>query len=72
MKKNMNSADRIFRLLLVAIIAVLYFTNTITGTWGMVLLILGIVFVLTSIVGFCPLYAVFGISTNKKTGHTHT
>ena len=72
MKKNMNSSDRIFRLLLVAIIAVLYFTNTITGTWGLVLLVLGAVFVLTSIIGFCPLYALFGISTNKKTVHTHT
>jgi hypothetical protein len=65
MKKNMGSADRIFRLLLAAVVAVLYFTNVITGTLGIVLLIIAGVFVLTSLISFCPLYVPFGIKTCK-------
>lgn len=63
MKKNMGSADRVIRLILTAVIAYLYFTNVVTGTLGLVLLILGVVFALTSFVSFCPLYAPFGLST---------
>ena len=63
MKKNMGNADRIIRVLIAAIIAWLYFSGTITGTLGIVLLALAIIFVLTSLVGFCPLYAPFGIRT---------
>lgn len=66
MKKNMGSADRIIRIVIAAVIAILYFTNTIlTGTIGLVALILAGVFVLTSLVSFCPLYAPFGITTCK-------
>jgi len=63
MKKNMGSADRIIRVIIAAIIGVLYFSETITGTFGIVLLILSGVFVLTSLISFCPLYAPFGIKT---------
>ncbi len=63
MKKNMGSTDRIIRLLVAAVIAGLYFTNTITGTLGIVLLALAGVFVLTSVVSFCPLYALVGLNT---------
>lgn len=63
MKKNMGSADRIIRVIIAAIVGVLYFTGTITGTLGIVLLILAGVFVLTSLISFCPLYAPFGIRT---------
>jgi hypothetical protein len=63
MKKNMGSADRIIRIILAAVIAILYFTDVVTGTLGIVLLVLAVVFVLTSLVGFCPLYLPFGIST---------
>jgi hypothetical protein len=66
MKKNMGNADRIIRLFFVAVIAVLYFTNIITGTVGIVLLVLAGVFVLTSFVGFCPIYAILGINTSPK------
>lgn len=65
MKKNMGSADRIFRLIIAAVIAALYFTEVITGTLGIVLLVLAAVFVLTSFISFCPLYAPFGLSTCK-------
>jgi hypothetical protein len=66
MKKNMGGADRIIRILLAAVFAYLYFGGVVTGTWGLILVILGGVFVLTSLVGFCPLYAPFGISTCPK------
>jgi len=65
MKKNMGSADKVIRLLIAAVIAVLYFTNVVTGTLGIVLLVVAGVFVLTSLVSFCPLYAPFGLSTCK-------
>lgn len=65
MKKNMGSADIVIRLLIAAVIAVLYFTNVVTGTLGIVLLVAAGVFVLTSLVSFCPLYAIFGLSTCK-------
>ena len=66
MKKNMGSVDRIIRLVFAAIIAVLYFTNAITGTLGIVLITLAVIFTITSLIGFCPLYASFGISTCKR------
>ena len=63
MKKNMGSADRVIRIILAAIFAVLYFTGTVTGTLGLVLVILGAVFLLTSVVSFCPLYTIVGLNT---------
>ncbi len=65
MKKNMGGVDRILRLLIAALIAVLYFTDVIPGTLGIVLLVIAVIFFLTSLVSFCPLYAPFGISTCK-------
>lgn len=63
MKKNMGTTDKVIRVIVALIFATLYFTETVPGTAGLVLLILGAVFLLTSIVGFCPLYSPFGIST---------
>jgi hypothetical protein len=63
MKANMGSTDKMVRLIVAALIAILYFTNVISGTLGIVLLVLAAVFVLTSVVSFCPLYAPFGINT---------
>lgn len=65
MNKNMSSTDRIIRVILAVVMAILYFTGTVTGTVGIVMLVLGGVFVLTSLISFCPLYAIFGISTCK-------
>lgn len=63
MKKNMGIADRVIRFLIAAAIAVLYFTNIITGTLGIVLLVLGAIFLITSFISFCPLYTLVGLST---------
>ena len=66
MKTNMGSVDRIIRVILAVVVAVLYFTKQITGTVAIILGILAIIFVLTSLVGVCPLYLPFKISTKKK------
>lgn len=66
MKKNMGALDRIIRLLIAAAVAVLYFTDVISGIWAIVLLVLAGIFVLTSLVGFCPIYTIFGASTCSK------
>lgn len=63
MKKNMGNTDRVIRILLALVFGALYFTNTVTGTAGLVLVILGAVFILTSLISFCPLYTIFGINT---------
>jgi hypothetical protein len=66
MKKNMGTIDKVIRILVAVVFAVLFFTNVITGVLGIILLVLAGVFVLTSLISFCPLYWPFGISTNKK------
>jgi hypothetical protein len=65
MKKNMGSTDKIIRILIAIVIAVLFFTGTISGTLGMILLFFGGVFLATSVIRFCPSYLPFGISTCK-------
>jgi len=66
MTKNMGTVDRIIRFIFAAAVALLYFTGVISGTLAIILGILAVVFLLTSIVGFCPLYAPFKLSTIKK------
>ena len=66
MKRNMGKNDRAIRFIIAMIIGILYYAEIITGTVGIVLLVLAGVFVLTSLISFCPLYAPFGISTCKK------
>lgn len=66
MKSNMGAADRIIRIIIAAGIAVLYSTGVISGTLGIILLILAVIFVATSLVNFCPLYFPFKINTRKK------
>jgi len=66
MKVNMSAADRALRLILVAIIALLYFTGSISGALAMILGVLAVVFVFTSFTGFCPLYYPFKISSIRK------
>lgn len=66
MTPNMGTTDKIIRLVVVAIIAVLYFTGQITGTAAIILGIIALAFLVTSLIGWCPTYALFGISTRKK------
>ena len=66
MKKNLGNADRIIRLCVTGILGLLWFQNIITGTLGVVALAVAAVFVLTSFIGWCPLYALFGIKSMTK------
>ena len=66
MKKNMGTADRIIRTILALAVAVLLLTNTIGGTLGIILGIVAIIFLLTSMISFCPLYTLANFSTRKK------
>jgi hypothetical protein len=66
MTKNMGTLDRIIRVLLALAVLVLYLTGVISGLLAIVLGILAVIWVFTSIVGFCPIYALFKISTKKK------
>lgn len=66
MTKNMSTTDRIVRFVVALAVAILYFTGVISGTLAIILGILAVVFLATSLVGFCPLYATFKLSTIKK------
>ena len=66
MKKNMGTIDIIVRLVIAAIVAVLYFTNVLSGIPGIILLIIAGVLILTSIFSICPLYLALGLSTRSK------
>lgn len=65
MKKNMGGTDRTIRLLIAALLVVLYFMEILTGTLGLIGLVVAAVFALTSLVSFCPLYSLVGIKTCK-------
>jgi len=66
MKKNMGSIDKLVRVLVAVVIGILYFTDQITGTAAVILGILAVIFLLTSAIGFCPLYLPLKLSTVKK------
>jgi len=66
MKANMGTTDKAIRVAVAAVLAGLYLGNVISGTTAIVGLVVVGIFLLTSIIGFCPLYAVFGLNTCKK------
>ena len=63
MRKNMGTFDRIIRLLIAVAIAVMYLTNVIEGTLGIILLVVAIIFAITSLISVCPIYSIFGFKT---------
>ncbi len=65
MKPNMGNLDRGLRLVAAAVVIALYLLNIISGTVAIVLLVFAGIFILTSVVGVCPLYLPFGISTKR-------
>lgn len=66
MKNNMSSADRVVRAIIAVVVGVLIFTKVITGALAIILGLLAVVFLVTSLIGFCPLYTLLGFSTKKK------
>jgi len=65
MKRNLSNIDRVVRVVLAALFAYLYFSGIVTGILGIVLVVLGAVFLFTAVIAFCPLYAPFKFSTYK-------
>lgn len=66
MNTNVGLLDRLVRILVAAGLAYAYFTGRVEGFLGIVLLVVALVFVVTSFVGFCPLYRLLNLSTAKK------
>jgi hypothetical protein len=66
MKKNVGTIDKAIRMLAAVIVVVLYFTHVISGVLAIILLALSAIFVVTSLISFCPLYQPLGLSTRKK------
>ncbi len=66
MKSNLGNLDKIIRIVLAALVIVLYFMNLISGTAAIILGVVAFIFLATSLINFCPLYSVLGISTRKK------
>ena len=66
MKKNMGTIDKVIGILVAVAVAILFFTNVITGVIGIVLIALAAIFVITSLISFCPLYLPLGINTANK------
>jgi len=65
MKRNMGNADKGIRIVAAIAIALLYYFNVIEGTLAYLLMAVAVIFLLTSLINFCPLYKVFGINTCK-------
>ncbi len=65
MKKNMGNADKIIRVIIAAVVGVLYYLEYITGTLAYVLMAVAIILLITSLINFCPLYKIFGINSCK-------
>jgi len=66
MKANMGNADRVIRIIVALTIGALYYFGVINGLVATILGVLAVVFVLTSLVNFCPLYTIFGLNTKKE------
>lgn len=67
MKQNMGTIDRVIRVILAILVLVLYLAGSISGTAAIILGIFAVIFFLTSLIGFCPLYVLLKISTKKQT-----
>ncbi len=66
MKTNESTLDRVIRVLVGLVLLVLFFTQVVAGGLGYVVLVLGVILLLTGLVGYCPLYSLLKIQTNKK------
>jgi hypothetical protein len=66
MKTNMGTIDKVIRIIVAALFSYLYFTQKVVGGLGMTLLVVGGIFLVTSLISFCPLYTLLGINTSKK------
>jgi hypothetical protein len=65
MKQNVGNFDRVARVLIAVAVALLYFTDQITGTLALILGLVAVILVATSLMSFCPIYKMLGLSTRK-------
>lgn len=65
MKRNMSNIDRLIRAILAVVLVYLYIGGMVTGAFGIILVVLGVILLITSVLGFCPLYALLKFSTHK-------
>jgi len=70
MKANIHDIDKVARIILAIVVAVLYFTGIISGTVAIILSIVAAFLLVTVFINFCPIYHFLGISTNKKIIHS--
>jgi hypothetical protein len=66
MKKNVGTIEKVIRLLIAVLFIILFVTHVVSGVLGYVLLTLAVIFILTSLIGWCPIWAVFGVNTTAK------
>ncbi len=66
MKKNVGSTDKIIRIVLALVLGYLYYSGVLTGTLGIVAVVVGVIALLTAVINFCPLYSIIGANTSKK------
>lgn len=66
MKANIHNADKIARIMIAIVVAVLYFTGIIEGTTAVILAVIAAILAATVLIGFCPVYHFLGISTRKS------
>jgi len=66
MKINIGPSDKLLRLIIALVLIILFYFEVITGTLGLIALVLAFVLAITSLVNFCPLYTILGINTSKK------
>ncbi len=62
-KTNEGMADRVLRVIVGVALVALYVMGTVAGGWGLAALVVGIIALVTGVVGMCPLYMILGIST---------
>ena len=62
----MGTIDKAIRIIVAALFSYLYITQKVVGGLGITLLVVGGIFLVTSLISFCPLYTIMGISTCKK------
>jgi uncharacterized membrane protein len=66
MKKNVGTTEKVIRLVIAVLFIILFVTHVVSGVLGYVLLALAVIFILTSLIGWCPIWAVFGVNTTAK------
>jgi ABC-type uncharacterized transport system permease subunit len=65
MKKNVGSIDKIVRLVIAVIAVYVAYKGMVASPWDYVLYAVAAIMVITSLMGSCPLFSIFGINTCK-------